>query len=135
MKKIYLTTLFLLLIFGVISCGGDKITGEVVKAELTKNFIKNGETISLMVDGKNTGNKESNVLLNIIPEDSNLLRVSYPGSLEDTLQPGEQIGVKIIKVQGFTQHSQTRLWIKTQLINKDNQEILDEDIQWLTIEL
>ena len=132
MKHIYTVIFIFVLIIGLSGCEKNKITGDVV-SDLTKDFINNGEIINLKVDGKNTGNVAANVVLNIIPEDPNLLKISYPGLLEDTLQPNEQIGTKIITIQGFTQHSQTKLWIKTQLINKDTNKILDEDIQWLTI--
>ena len=53
--------------------------------------------------------------------------------LEETLQPEEEIGTRILHVQGFTQHSETKLWIKTQLIDKATGKVLDEGIQWITI--
>jgi len=132
MKKINLIPILLIILIVLMGCKGDKVTGKVI-ADLTKNTIKNGESINLKVDGENTGNVQVNVILKIIPEDVNLLKITYPGSLEDTLQPGERIGRKLISIQGYTEHSQTKLWIKTQLVDKTTNNLLDEDIKWITI--
>ena len=114
-------------------CGGDnKVTGQAT-AELEDNALRNGCETTLIVNGKNTGKVAADLILRIIPEDADKVKVTYPGSLEDTLQPGEDIGTKRVKVQGFTAYSVTKYWIKIQLINKETEEVLDEQIEWLTV--
>ena len=71
--------------------------------------------------------------LEITAEDPNKVIISYPGSLEDTLQPKEDIGNKVVNVRGFTDYSVTKYWIKVKLVNKADGKVLDEKIQWLTV--
>ena len=130
MKKIYVALLLVAIL--ILSGCGNKITGKVF-ADLQKDAINNGETTIIEVDGENTGNVPADVILKIIPEDESKLVISYPGSLEDTIQPSETIGTKRINVQGFTDHTSTKYWIKAQLINKADNKVLDEKIIWITV--
>lgn len=124
-----------LLIFSILIIVGCKsqITGKVT-VNLNKDTIKNGETTTIEVDGTNTGDIATDVILKVIPEDPNKLVVSYPGNLEFTLQPKENTGKKIINVQGFTDYSSTKYGIISQLVRKDNGEVLDEKVKWITVE-
>jgi len=131
-KKIYFIIFSLFLLF-IVGCTVDKeVTGKVF-ADLQKSTINNGETTTMHVDGKNTGDISANFILKIIPEDESKLIISYPGSLEDTLQPSENVGTKIIDVKGFTDHSSTTYWIKTQLIDNATNKVLDEKINMITV--
>ncbi len=125
-----------LLFFGILligqSCGGSKVTGSVT-AELDKKTIKDGEITTIAVNGENSGKVAAEVLLKVTSEDPEKIKISYPGSLEDVLQPGENIGKKIIKVQGFTDHTSTTYWIKARLISKTTRKLLDEKKVWITV--
>ena len=126
--KYHVVALFALLLLS--GCGG--ITGQVT-AELEKDTIKNGETTTVIIDGINTAKNPADILLKIETEDSSKVVVSYPGSLEGTLQPDENTGKKMVKVQGFTDHTSTKYWIKIQLMNKNDGKKLDEKTVYLTV--
>ena len=116
----------------ITACNENNLTGHAT-LDLSSSSIKNGDTTTIKVSGKNTGNIAGDVILRVIPENSEKLIVNYPGSLEFTLQPGEDTGIKIVQVTGYTNYSSTKYWIKTQLINKADNSILDEKLEWITI--
>ena len=132
MKQIYIIIGLFLFLF-IAGCNDNKVTGDVV-VDLKENVIKNGETTTIQIDGKNTGNIPADVILRVIPEDETKLIISYPGSLEYTLQPSENTGIKIVNVQGFTDHTSTKYWIKIQFVNKATEEVLEEETEEITVE-
>lgn len=129
-QTILITSLILVLVFS--GCIGDKITAHATM-DLTKKVIKNGDTTTIKVNGKNTGTLPANVVIEITSEDPDKLMVTYPGNLEYALQPDEDTGTKLVKVQGFTEYSSTKYWIKMRLINKANNAVLDEKTEWITV--
>ena len=131
MRKILILSILLMVVLFVSGCGNN-ITGQTTM-DLTKDVINNGDTTTIKINGKNTGKQPIEVVLKITLEDAEKLIVSYAGNLDFTLQPYEDTGTKIIDVQGFTEHSSTKYWIKVQLINKANNEVLDEEVKWLTV--
>jgi hypothetical protein len=131
-NKIFLFCGLLTLLIMVVGCSENKVTGHTI-LDLTTDTIKDGETTIIKTSGKNTGNIAADVILRIISEDSEKLIVDYPGILEFTLQPGEDTGTKIVKVTGYTDYSSTKYWIKTQLVNKADNSILDEKVEWITV--
>jgi hypothetical protein len=111
---------------------GDTITGKVT-ASLSRDNINNGETVTLKINGKNTGNIAADVLIKISSENPNKVIISYSGALEERLQPNEQLGDKLVNVQGFTDYSSTKYAILTQIVNKADGTVLDQNIQYLTV--
>ena len=132
MKHIKCIIALLFIAVLISGCGGDKITGHAT-IDLAKNVIKNAEKTTVKISGKNTGNVAANVILKVIPEDPSKLIITYPGNLEFVLQPNEDTGTKLINVQGFTDYSSTRYSIHVQLVNKANNEVLDQKMEWLTV--
>ena len=114
----------------LLGCLEPAVTGRVT-ANLEKKVLTDGETITMSVSGKNTGKIAGVMTIKIIPEDINKLIVTYPGSLEMELQPGESI-VKVISIQGFTDYSSTEYSLSIQLINKDTGKVLDEHRDYVT---
>lgn len=127
---IVLLCIFLVMLVG---CGGDKVDGKLT-AKLEKSTIMDNETIDLRVNGKNTGDLIANLSVQISSEDDSLLRITYSGSLSETLQPGEELGTKIVKVQGFSKYTQTTLWIDVQLVDDTTGEVVDVQREYISIE-
>lgn len=117
----------------LVGCGGDKVDGKLT-AKLEKSTIMDNETIDLRVNGKNTGDLVANLSVQISSEDDSLLLITYSGSLSETLQPGEELGTKIVKVQGFSKYTQTTLWIDVQLVDDTTGEIVDVQREFISIE-
>jgi len=114
------------------ACGSDKITGKIT-FEIDDKTIKDGQSTTLKINAKNTGTVAGDMIFKIIPEDPKKLIITYDGSLESNLQPGEDTGTKILKVQGFTDYTSTEYTITTQLIRKSDNKILDEKIVRITV--
>ena len=128
-----------MLIFSMLvaaGCSGpDKVTG-FVTVDLPKSTIGDGEKTIIKVDGTNTGEVRAKVELKVIPEDTKMVRVYYPESLEFVLQPGENTGHKIVSIQGFSNYSSTTYRLKIQLVYKDSSGgnvVLDEKIKEITV--
>ena len=133
MKQLNLILICVALIIMLVGCGdNNQATGSVI-ASLKDDSITNGATTTITVNGKNTGTIPAQVILRITPEDPNRVKVTYPGSLESTLQPNEDMGNKIVNVQAFTDYSSTKYWVKVDIINKLDNSTLDEKTQWITV--
>lgn|SRR3989338_3593067 len=129
-KLILILAIFIL---GIVGCENQTKIAGFATAILQNDVLRNGETTTLTVNGKNTGNTATQVYLNIAPEDPNKIKITYPGSLEDTLQPNEDIGSKIVTIQAFTDYTSTKYWVNVQLVNKADNTVLDEKTAWITV--
>jgi hypothetical protein len=75
------------------------------KADLTavleKSTIKNGGTTSIVMTAKNTGDNAIVAFFDVVPEDSNLVKVTYESRKDFTLGPGESI-TRRYSIEGHT---------------------------------
>ena len=125
--------ILMFLVLSLLFISGCGITGNVV-AELDKSVIKNGEITNLEVEGRNTGDQVVNARLEIISEDPSKVRVMYDGNLEFMLYPDETTGVKIILIQGFSDHTSTKYEVTTRLIDIESGKVLDRDEDFVIVE-
>ena len=121
-----------LIIFSLIILSGCGITGNFT-AKLADDEIKNGDITILTINGKNTEDSAATFILKITPEAPNKVIVIYPGTLEYTLYPNEEIGDKIIKLQAFTEYTSTTYKILIELVNKENGKIIDKTVKQITV--
>lgn len=131
MKKIFLIGALLILVFSLFGCVEDKRQVEL-NSHLEKPTIKSSETTKLVISLENTGNLEANVSLEIIPENPEFVIVSYPGSLEQRLQPEEKIK-KIVNVTGYTNYTEIKQYIELKLFDKTSGNLLDKNKNVITI--
>jgi hypothetical protein len=93
-----LSLLFAVLIVAVIiiaGCGAPKedvVQSKAdVSASLEKSTIKDGGTTGLVMTAKNTGTATIVGSFEVIPEDANLITITYESRKDFTLAPGESI--------------------------------------------
>jgi len=123
--------IFILSLILLSGCNNE-ITGKIT-AKLEKNSIINGETTTIEINGKNTGKNPMDVTVIIIPEENSILDITYGGDWSyNNLQPNEEF-TKIIQITGFTKVTEATYEITIELINTENGEILDTEIEKISI--
>lgn len=131
MKTKILSILFLALILVISSCS-NQITGDIT-LDIEDDNIKNGETTKITVSGKNTGNEVIDTKLEISHNAGSMLQVTYLGSLEEILYPGDGT-TKVLNIKGYTQYTSGEYTIEAKLINKANGFVLDKDSKKIKVE-